>query len=111
MPLRFGRKYWWAFGVTDQGRNSLLGPYDSEGEASSAASRFNKVRVFPLGTSDRGKAGQMVRAALLRHKTQPPDQVLKPMQRRIMPHGFNRAREESEGIGQSEDPDKIFGEV
>ncbi len=84
MPL-LGRKYYYAFGITDEGRNSLLGPYDSAEEASAAASGFNRVKIFPFPSSDRARAAQAVKASLLQHKAQSPDDAMRPMLRRILP--------------------------
>ncbi len=82
MPLIIGRKYWYAFGVTPEGRNVLLGPFDSQVEAGNSSHELGKVKIFPLGTSDRNRATGIVKASLMKRQAQSPDNILRPMRHR-----------------------------
>ena len=91
--------WYWAMGVSDQGKGMISGAFESREEAEQAASNLNNVRVIPLPTRDKNKALPMLREMMRREPASRPhsDIPLEPAQHRgVMDRIMGRGQQEDD---------------
>lgn len=60
----FGKKYFWTYGRTNQGKPVILGPYGSEPEAERMAEKLEDSQVLRLSTKNSQAATRQIKAKL-----------------------------------------------
>lgn len=59
-----GKKYFWTYGKTSQGKPVVLGPYGGEDEAERMAEKLEDSQVMKLGTKNPQAATRQIKAKL-----------------------------------------------
>lgn len=59
-----GKKYFWTYGRTQEGKSVLLGPYNDEAHAERMAEKLEDSQVIKLDTKNTAAASRQVKAKL-----------------------------------------------